>query len=83
MPMNSYSARKGRISDDKTTTSVESTVTVHAPEEHTEVTEITIRVRPASQPHAANFNEFDVSQTLVQELNRNSLTIHAYWLVQL
>lgn len=60
--MNSYSARKARISDDQTTTKTESSVTVHAPEERTEITEITIRVRPASPPHAANLNEFDVSQ---------------------
>src|SRR5690606_1160772 len=62
MPMNSYSARKRRLVDDKTDTHVTSTVTVHAPDERTEITEITIRVRPASPPYATNFNEFDVSQ---------------------
>lgn len=62
MPMNSYSARKARILEEKTTTKVDTNVTVHAPAEQTEITEITIRVRPAPPPHASNFNEFDVSQ---------------------
>lgn len=65
--MNSYSARKGRFTDEKTATKVETTATVHAPAESTEITEITIRVRPAPPPHASNFNEFDVSHLRAEQ----------------
>lgn len=60
--MNSITARKARITEStSTSTATDTTVTVHAPAEQTEITEITVRVRPASPPHASNPNEFDVS----------------------
>lgn len=67
MPMNSYSARKGRIHDEQTATAttVPETTAAQPLAADTEITEITVRVRPSEKAappqHGPNFNEFDVS----------------------
>jgi hypothetical protein len=65
--MNSYSARKSRNSVEQTATAttVAETTAVNRLAADTEITEITVRVRPTERPslksQGPNFNEFDVT----------------------
>lgn len=65
--MNSYSARKSRVKDEQTATITTVPESTAAPSQSadTEITEITVRVRPSEKPtvsqQGTNFNEFDVT----------------------